>query len=129
MYTFIETANMLGITRQTLYNKEKELKSKGFIQIKNNTRFITTDGINYLREEYLPNMQQSKRHIKKDVRQSTKSNEQIDNLIKSLMQEQKEIKKGKNSLVNIDANNYKDITLKNTVKSKFFSFVLPQIML
>ena len=36
-------------------------------------------------------MQQSKRHIKKDVRQSTKSNEQIDNLIKSLMQEQKEI--------------------------------------
>ena len=34
------------------------------------------------------------------------------------MQEQKEIKKGKNSLVNIEANNYKDITLKNTVKSK-----------
>lgn len=91
MYTFIETANMLGITRQTLYNKEKELKSKGFIQIKNNTRFITTEGINYLREEYLPNMQQSKRHIKKEARQSTKSNEQIDNLIKSLMQEQKEI--------------------------------------
>lgn len=51
-YSIQETANILGVTRQSIYNYIEDLKSKDYISISKNNHSmrISEDGLTYLKE-------------------------------------------------------------------------------
>lgn len=53
-YSIIETAKIIGISRQAVYNYIDELNEKDYIYINKNkqSREITQEGINYLQEKF-----------------------------------------------------------------------------
>ncbi|MBS5863294.1 MAG: hypothetical protein KIC54_01230 [Clostridium sp.] len=67
-FTIKETANAIGQTVQNLYRKIPELKKLGYArEDENGNKFITIEGVNYLRDKII----NSKRPTKEEERQET----------------------------------------------------------
>ena len=65
-FTIKETANAIGQTVQNLYRKIPELKKLGYArEDENGNKFITIEGVNYLRDKII----NSKRPTKEEERQ------------------------------------------------------------
>lgn len=92
MYTFIEASKVLGVTRQTLYNKKQLLASKGYLEFKNDVLYITNEGINFMREQYIPSINKNKIHIKnKTTSDKTTLSEQKAKISNDLLDIQREL--------------------------------------
>lgn len=72
MYTIQDASKLLGLSRMTLYNKKTLLASKGYVQYKNDVLYITNEGINFLREEYIPTINNQKRRPKEQAKKDVK---------------------------------------------------------
>lgn len=122
MYTIQDASKLLGVSRMTLYNKKSLLASKGYTQYKNDVLYITTDGINYLREEYIPNINNNKRHTKEQIQKNKEAKQDaVNNAIqkdlleiqRALYQEQIDFLKGQ-----LDKLERKNNELMEIIKSK-----------
>lgn len=79
-YSIMETAKMVGISRQAVYKYIDELNKKGYLSINKNkqSREISSDGVEYLQEKF-----KDKRNVTNII---VKNNEPENNKLPSLME-------------------------------------------